>query len=285
MASPVQPPKDYYDIIHRPTWARRTAGLFAAGIMGAAFGGVMGVVAAFLPCALAAIGVAGASAAALPGIAAIASSAALFAGVLAGIGMVIGADVGANSGSIAAGLAEKEKREASNDPSKSVSGPASEAGPSSPYLWKAAPFLIPMFAAFGALTALNPLTASAITSLSFPGGAFAAQSVASVVASSVLFGVGGSLMAFRSSKFTNQLSNFFMDVFDGKVFDRMTFGVFKSKEPAVAAEAEKPAAIVPEALMNDIEPAKQFATGRVRFSLQGLIEKTDAQVEQSTLMR
>lgn len=69
-----------YDKVHRSAWTRRTAGLFTGATMGATFGTIIGTVAAMLPYALGAMGVAGAAAVAFPSVVTIASTAALFAG-------------------------------------------------------------------------------------------------------------------------------------------------------------------------------------------------------------
>lgn len=257
--------EDNYDKIHRATWARRTTGLFAGGLLGGVYGTVVGLAASFLPYALSTLGVPGAEGAALPGLGTVASTTALFAGVAAVLAMPLGADVGANAGSIAAALAEKEKRAGLEKTKEAAGAPEKEAPPtraggkqSSLYVPYGALITVPLFAAFGAVIALSPLTASTIASLGLQ-----AQSAAAVAASAATFGLFGALMPFKNSMFTNKMSNYFMDVFMEK---RKPFTLVEEKAQTVQPEAARA-----EGLLNE-PPARRFAKSEKSLFLKHILE-------------
>ncbi len=237
---------DTYDITHRVTWARRTAGMLGAGTLGAVYGAAVGAVAAFLPAIFGQLGVEGASAATgFPAISAIASSASLFAGVVSVIGMTLGADVGANAASASTALTAQEARKTGRVVSEVQKDQEILEGKKPQlYTWKAAAILVPLFAAFGALIALNPVTASATAALGFQGAtATAGASHAAIAATSAVFGMFGGFMAFSNSAFTNTLSNFYMKVFNGTAFDKAP----EQPMPLAAAVQQEKVNEVPEA--------------------------------------
>jgi hypothetical protein len=275
--------EDYYDKVHRASWAYRTASFIGCAMVGVAFGAVAGAIAAFLPCIMGALGIAGAAAVAMPGLAAVAGSAALFAGVGGLMGFAAGGVVGASSGAVAAGLAEKEKREHQKD-GHSVSRQAppvrppeiKNAGIPKLFSWKVALFTVPLVAGFGALLALNPATAPGVAMLGFQGATAATATVAAqpasaaaIAASASMFGMLGAAFAFKFSYLTNVATNFSMKMISGKL---------------LSAEPEKMAAIQPQ---EDIvktneapisEPAREtrsFASDRIKFSLQTILDKSE----------
>lgn len=261
--------EDYYDKIHRSTWGRRTAGLIGGAVVGVTFGGIIGAVAAFLPYLFGLMGVAGAAAVAAPGIAAVASTAAVFAGVVGLMGSAAMATVGADAAAVSAGMAEKDRRD-NNAEQVIVKDPAPEKTPKL-FNWKVAAVTVPMMAAFGALIALSPLSASTMATLGFQGATAAAPATtAAIAASSAVFGMFGTLFGLKMSYITNKASNAAHDFITGK-----TFGGAPAVAPAiqVAAQPEQQPEVqivnAPEA------PGKSFASEKTRFSLQGIIEKTE----------
>lgn len=249
---------DYYNKIHRHTWIRRTAGLLTGATLGGAYGAMIGAVAAYLPAGLAALGVAGVTAAALPTLAVVATTAALFAGITAIIGIALTADVSANSASIAAGLEEKEKRENGSgiSPEKVKDSPLSQL-----YVPRVAMVTIPLFAAFGAVIGLSPLTASAaVGALGITGG-----SAAAVAASSLIFAMGGAFMGFKNSQISNQLSNFYY-----KAVTDQLFNPAQQKETA-APEIKRN---LPDTVAEDtLSEEKSFAGDKKPFSAKNILEK------------
>jgi len=273
---------DYYDKIHRATWVRRVAGTMTGATMGAMFGAVIGIVAAFLPYTLGALGVAGATAVAMPALLTVASTAALFAGAAAFIGIALASDVGANAGSIAAGLEEKEKREEAKGLYKSQEqSPSQEAqktndvpnGNGAPkyFSWKVASITAPLFDAFGALIAANPHPAVSSALAMMTGSVGGLGGVAAMVASAVVFGMFGACIGAKNAMFSNKISNFYSKLITDKFFVDAP-----EKAPAVQPSAEP--VLVPA--VTQYEPQLQqngkiYADTAKRFSLQDLLARED----------
>lgn len=265
---------DYYDKLHHTTWARRTAGMLAGATLGGGYGLVIGTMAAFLPYAFSAVGLAAAGIAA-PALGTVLASAALFAVVTAFIGMAVTTDVSTNAASSAAGMEEKEKREhfqhlqdgtPSPEYQKALEEDEKRHIKRPPFFnWKIPAVTVPLFAAFGALMGVNSFTAATVVKEAFP--ALAADATASIIASATMFGMFGTLLGFRNSDISNKLCNFYFKLVTSQLFD---------KEAKAEKVPEKNTARSEE-LASGNEPSREtkFATDKMRFSLQGLIEKTE----------
>jgi len=275
---------DSYDRVHRKTWVRRTAGFLTGTTIGSALGGIIGAVAAFLPYVFGVIGVT--VPVAVPLAAAVASSAALLAGVGGFIGLGIATDVGASAGSASAALEEKERREKqemiasgkelaplpseNKEPVKDVAPPM--------FNWKVAAVGFGLFGAFGAMIALSPLTASAVALLGFKGATVAtataaaqSASTAGILASGITLGMMGTTIGLPMSYISNKVSNFYTKLITGQYFE-------KEPEKSVAPETERQPSMpnATEYVMNEPEHnGKCFASETPRFSMRGLIEKTE----------
>jgi|GEM_PF-4565327 len=272
--------EDYYDKIHRATWARRTAGLISGAIIGVVLGAAIGAIASFLPFVFGAMSIAGAAAVAVPTLGAVASTAAVFAGVIGLMGTAAMATVGADAASISAGMAEKERR----DHSARHGGVATEAVIKDPapekmpkmFNWKIAAVTVPLMAAFGALIALSPLTASTIAMVGFQGAtATAPASAAAIAASSTVFAIFGTAFGMRMSYITNKISNFIHKIITGKIFEKEEPQTIAA-QPQPQAEADITSAAETVLAQTQNEPAKKnFSSQKTQFSLQGIIEKTE----------
>ncbi len=252
----------YYDSIHRATWTRRTAGFIGGTALGGAIGAPIGAAAAFIPYAFGAAGIAGAAVVAAPAMGAVITSAAMFAGVAGLMGFAAVGTVGADAGAMAAGLAEKEKLEG-----KTSTEAQSPAKPEKLFSWKVAAFTIPIFAAFGAVLALNPITAPAVVAaFGFAGGTTAA-----IAASASVLGAFGAVVGFKMSYLTNKVSNFFCDLITEKCFEKKP-GL--SAQPDITPVQEQH---VPEHAPEN-EPRKSYTKDEKRFS----VGKLAAREEQAT---
>lgn len=266
---------DYYDKIHRTTWIRRSAGTMTGATMGVMYGAVIGTIAAFLPYALSAMGVAGAAAGvAAPSFAAIGSSIALFSAAAGLLGMVFASEVATHTASTAAGLEEKEKREKLE---KQVDGvvasraPASVSGKEPPlFNWKISLVTTPLFAAFGALLALNPHTSALVLEKAVFPNLIDTGSTAAIATSTIIFGMFGSVFACKNSLISNKLTNFYYKALSDQLFTRSP-----EKSPVVVPEKTQEIASQGQELAMEPSNGKSFAASRVRFSLQGLIEKNE----------
>lgn len=271
----VDPNADYYDRVHRVTWLRRTAGIFTGATMGGAYGAIIGAALSFMPYILGSLKVAGAVAAgatvALPELAFIGATMALVAGFGAFLGITVATDVGATAGAVSAGLEEQDRRLkgellqknaaplGKTGQSKDPNGPTNKLEPEQkPYVkwfnWKVAPITGLLLAAFGAMIALNPLTAGGVVSTLGVSG------IAAVITSAVGLGMFGGLMGFTNSRISNHISNFYTKLLSGKYFDR-------APEPVAAAPTQSPAK----------EPAENFVTANERTtSFRKMVAERDA---------
>ena len=256
---------NYYDTIYRKSWSRRTSGFMAGATVAGISGAAGGVVASFIPYALGALHVAGAAAVALPAAATVLSTAALFATVAGALGVVIGADVGSNSGAVAAGLEVKEKREGRTIAGDAMQPLQPEAKPKL-FNWKTSLVVAGMFAVVGVLTALSPITSSIVVSAL----GLKAASTAAIVATAAMYAVLGSTLGINFPVMTNKLGNFYSKILSGKAFE---------KEVAVDApyQQQQPMSTVMEApvMEDNSRNPKSFAADQRRFAIENIVNKTD----------
>lgn len=277
---------DYYDKIHRASWLRRCCGILAGGTLGAAYGGIIGSIAAFIPSAVTALGLAGAtaaSAAALPELGAIGLSAAILAGIGSLIGIAAVSIVGADAGAVAAGLTEKEKREkldklkdsGSLDPAAipEVQINKTQDKTPKPFRWNSAIVTVPLFAAFGALISFTPAMAPMLAATPF---SLAAGSNAAVAASAGIMGMFGMVFATPQSYVTNKVANFYYKVQTGQLFagkkDQGPYAEI-SAQPPVQPEVSNAPELA--AVSEPSQGIRRFSSETMRFSMQGLLEKTE----------
>lgn len=220
--------ENYYDQVHKASWVRRTAGIFAGATLGIIFGGAIGAIAAFIPFMLGAAALA-------PPLGAVLLSAAIYAGVGGFMGPVVGTAVGESAGAVAGGLAVREHQEIQANAQQPViaAQATKDAGPSGPqyFSWRPAAFFGTLCGGFGAMTAATgiPLLQSANTMLfSAAVGGAALTGGAAVAATAIVFGLFGSLMGFKFGRFSNELSNFYTKV----LIDN--WGEKKDPEPQMA---------------------------------------------------
>ena len=229
--------ENIYTEIHRMTWKRRTTGLLAGITMGVGFGLLIGAAVAFLPWGLAAMGVAGATvngaAVAVPVLAEILSTAAIFAGVGGMLGLTIGADVGSSAGAVTAGLTRTEP------PGKTQAAAHAPAPGLGEYVNpKVGIACTVLFAGFGALLALNPFTAMALMGVP---ALSALSGTAATVASASIMGMFGATMGINFPLISAKLSNFYNKLVTGKIFESSEEGaspvLSQSVAPALAQSA------------------------------------------------
>jgi len=264
--------EDGYDQIHQKTWARRTAGLLGGATLGGIYGAIIGAAAAFIPYVFGAIGVAGAASVGLPLIGAVAASAGLFAVIGGGLGLAIGADVGANAGSNAITTSIELNR--LGDGKAPVLAPREPSKPPALYVWKAAPVLIPLFAAVGALVATIPAFAPLVTTLGFKGAVAATAiaaaqpaTAAAIAASASVFGMLGALMPFKNSLFHNKLTNFYYDLISDK----------KWSEEAAVQPLREMVRTVDTPYVDEPQRARSFVDNERRYTLLEHGERADSQ--------
>ena len=282
---------DYYDKVHQSTWTRRSAGMMAGATLGAGYGAVIGAVAAYIPSALAMIPALGVVAPAIT-VGAVAASAAVFAGIAGLLALGAVAVVGGEAASVASGLAEKEKREKTGllkenglmDPSANPELKLKETSDKwpAPIKLRTAMFTVPLFAAFGALLAINPITAPTVIGASGMGslglaigkaaldaGIPAASTAAVAAASSIIFGMWGVVFATPQSYYTNKLTNFYTKVLKDKLFDDKDVTA-EVNSMVTAFEGKEKAS---ELTSHTAHHSKQFASEKPHFSFQGLLDK------------
>jgi len=279
---------DYYDKIHRTTWARRSAGVMAGATMGTMYGTIIGIVAAYLPLLLSNWGVAGIAATiAAPSLTAIGTSIAVFAAAASFLGIVFSSEVASHAASTAAGLEEKEKREKIERQKDGIltghqAQHASDSDKGPPlFSWKVALVTIPLFAAFGALIAFHPETSAWVLEKAvFPTliqGQKLIQSAtpAAIATSSIIFGMFGGAFAMKNSWISNKLNNFYYKV--------LSETLFKSPEKETAIASERMADANPSLEMEQPK-SKSPPVNRVHF-IQAIIERGEKpRPEQSTIL-
>lgn len=265
-----QATEDLYSKVHKRVWSRRTAGFLAGATLLGTFGAVGGAIASFLPPVLGAMGVAGVTSTAMPGLVAIASNAALFGGAAAWLGMGIGADVGANSGAAVATIEVEHERMQQLTGKKAPEEPATPpALPVKLLNWKVAAVTTALFATFGALIALNPLTAVAVGLMGFKAG-----STAAVIASATTLGMFGAAMGVNFPELSYRLTRGYSRLLKGKWFEKET-----APAPVAEKEVAAPAPEQKSAPALNAEPEKEtapnFSTRAIRSKLSMIIEKTE----------
>lgn len=235
--------EDYYDKIHRTTWARRTAGLLTGGTLGMLTGGIIGALGACLPYALFALGVSGAALPAMGFAALLATSAATCAMIGSAIGVVLVCDVSSNSAAMAAGLEEMEKRHKVEQlqNGQAVHGTAPAVPDDKPttatispraqlFNWKVSLVTATMFAVFGAIIACTPAAIPA----AFVG--LAAHTPAAIMASAAMFGMFGAQIGVKNSLITNKVNNFFFKLLTDQYFDHPEKAKPMNLQPVVARD-------------------------------------------------
>ncbi len=232
---------------------------------------VIGAISAFIPVALSGLGVIAAGVA-LPTFGAVAAAAGILAGVAGLMGFAAVATVGSDSGAVSAGFTEKERREkvaaleaqglSAKDAELRIT--ASEDHKPKPFRWQTLLVTLPTFAAFGAILGMNPVTAPILVGHM----GFAAGTSAGIGASAGVMSMFGAIIGIPNAYITNKMTDFYYKVITGKSPEK------KIETPVMAHVQEKP---VEAALAPEIEQAqgKSFSAEKTRFSLQGIIEKTD----------
>ena len=273
--------EDYYDKVHQSTWARRSAGIMAGATLGVGYGAAIGAIAAYIPSLLQAIGII-AAAVTLPAITVttVATSAAMFAGIAGLLAIAAVATVGGDSASVASGMAEKEKREKTGElkengllhPEANTSLHLKETKEKwpAPFKWRTALFTVPLFAAFGALIAMNPITApTVVTGTGLGTLGLVAGNAAATTASAAIFGMWGAVFATPQSFYTNKMTNFYLKVLKDKLFapeDVVSSGTTPHTRPEIALSPE---------LNGVAENTKHFASEKTHFSFQGMVDKSE----------
>lgn len=255
--------ENYYDQVHKASWVRRAAGLFAGATLGIALGALVGLAASCIPFLMSAAGIGTALGLTIaPGTTALLTplialkSAAIYAGIGGFMGMGVGTAVGESAGAVAGGLAIREHQEieASNTEQPVIAAqPAKDAGPSGNkyFSWKPAAFFATLCGAFGAATAATGsgallsantlLFTTALTGVTLTGGA-------AIIATAAVFAIFGSLFGIKVGRMSNELSNFYTKA--------LTDDLWKKKEPekTIAAAPSVAPVVVPERITPSHQP-------------------------------
>jgi hypothetical protein len=267
---------NYYDQVHKASWGRRAAGLFAGATLGLAIGAGVGLIAAFLPYALTQFGFGGVelvqggftalgSVTNLPSFSSILSCIGIYGGAAAFMAGAVATDVGASAGAMAGGLAVREHQETQANAQQPViaAQPTKDAGPSGPkyFSWKAGGTLAALCGGFGAMVAATgaPFVQSGLALL-LPIGV-SLSGPAAIVASAVMFAVFGACFGIKAGRLTNQLSNFYTKI--------LTDDFWKKKEPVQEAALPLPQQekIGPAPSLPSQEPQHEAAPER-KFAVQ-----------------
>lgn len=261
---PAQTPEELYENIHKKTWMRRTAGFLGGATLFAGVGALGGLLASVMPPLLSALEVPGAAAGVgMPGLLTVASNVALFGGAAAWLGLTIGADVGANAGSAAASIEENEKLARANG-GKGIVQSTEPKKPVKLFNWKVGLFTGLLLATFGALIALNPITASTVALMGFQAGSTAA----SVASAAVLGGLGLSIGA-NFAHLSHKLSAGYAKILKGKAFD-------KGEAPAAVPEKSAEPALEYD---TPTRSGKSFTSEERTDKLTRIITKTEERSE------
>lgn len=268
----------YYDQVHRASWGRRAAGLFAGATLGLGFGALVGLGAAFIPALLVNLGVPGVTVAAgtpwlLTPLMAL-KSAAIYGGVGAFMGVGTATAVGESAGAVAGGLAIREHQEelAGKQNGTQTSPALQPVGENPSNIWgysvKPGLFFAAITGAFGAFTAAVGaplLSANTLLVLGATTGiTIAAGSAAAIIASAAVFALLGGLFGIKAGSMSVALSNFYMKALSGKLFEPAAPEKSLEKSPAIAPAVapvigEKPPAEMAPA-QEAPAPTKTFAT-------------------------
>jgi hypothetical protein len=276
----------YQDVALKGSFMGGVRAMWAGGALGIGFGAIVGVVAPFFP--LLAGGALGAAVSAIP------ASVAAFS--------AIGMSTGRASGSTASAAKEQEKRMKEwtikqllhDNPNASIAADQPEENPQEApksfwqktkdaYLTYCNPRVGLVFAALGVVGGLVMAAAALTTGIGaiMPAGAMAALTglkaaeitTGVVVAYSAgVMGAFGALFGLSGPKMVSDLTPFMGDLLGGKSLGR-GWGPEPQKEKA--AELKLPAeTLVQEAAAEPKGKDKTFASDHLRFSLQGVIDRT-----------
>lgn len=256
---------NYYDQVHKASWGRRAAGLFAGATLGLMFGALVGLGAAFIPALLVNMGITGVSVAAgtpwlLTPLMAL-KSAALYGGIGAFMGIGTATAVGESAGAVAGGLAIREHQESLANAQQPIiaTQPTQDAGASGPkyYSWRPGLFFAAITGAFGAFTAAvggSLVSANTLLVLGATTGiTIAAGSAAAIIASAAVFALLGGLFGLKAGRMSVGLSNFYMKALSDDLWTS------KKSTPEVTSPAPTPAPIrqsVAEHVSDTPEPAQ-----------------------------
>lgn len=230
-----------YDRIHRKTWSKRTSGFLGAATLFGGLGLVGGLVASFMPAILDGLGVAGVTGG-LPSTAAVMGNMALFAGAASWLGLTIGADVGSNAGAATAMIEEQERRDRSRGPSPAPEKSAAPTREPRMFNIKTALLMGAVFAAFGAMVAMSPITAPVVALAGFKAGTAAAG-----IAAATVLGMFGTTMGINFPVISNRLANKYSEILKGDAFENKPEQAAQPQpQPELAAEQAPPAPAQPQ---------------------------------------
>lgn len=267
----------YYEVIHKKTWSRRTAGFLGAATLFAGLGAGVGAVAYFMPPLLAAVGFSVPTASASLSVVGIASNMALFGAVGSFLGLAGGGDVGASSGAAAAGVEETEKllRAAG---AKIPEKPLEPKKPTKLLNWKVALATGAICAVFGALIALSPISASTVALMGFAPGSTAAS-----ITSAVVLGMYGAMLGVNVPALTHEFSAGYRKLLKGKFFEKES-----ATESALSQVIETQKSIPTQEISAEIvsEPNRaSFASKAPRATLANILDKSEQTPESSLQLR
>ncbi len=272
-----------YSIVHRTTWKRRVAGMMAACTVGLALGALIGAAAVCLPWLVGVAGLSGAASVAFPalvGTGGMLHAAGVF-GVAGGfLASALGTEVGANAGSVTAGILANRGLESKDGPALEQAltniGPTKTKGP----LFNPKVALVTglMFAAFGALALWAApgilLGAGTLQMLGLGGlGALGVGTPAALAAGTAIFGMFGATVGVNPP--IAELSNAYSKLITGEVFQRAPqpeHAVRIARERSVSAPAPTiRMAAQAEAAEPEAIPERRFATEEKRFDPKAII--------------
>lgn len=247
--------ENYYDQVHKASWVRRAAGIFAGATLGIIFGAAIGLIAACIPFILSTLGVGTALGMSIaPGTLALLTpaialkSAAIYATIGGFMGPAVATDVGSSAGAVAGGLAVREHQELQAKAQEPViaAQPTKDAGPSGSkyFSWRPGLFFTGVCGAFGAMAQLAangagltlanggaPLLSA--NTLLFAGVAGVTMTgTAAVIATAAVFALFGALFGFKFGRFSNNLSNFYTKILTDEFWN-------KKKQPSPALEEQQ----------------------------------------------
>ncbi|NBO18671.1 MAG: hypothetical protein EBV03_05465 [Proteobacteria bacterium] len=264
--------EDTYDRIHRKTWSRRTSAFLGAATLFGAVGMVGGAIASVLPAAMEGMGVSGAAGATLPDVGAVLGNMALFGGAAAWLGVTIGADVGANAGAGAAVIEEQDRRDREKGlaptPSQQPQKPAAK-----PRMFNAKTALLmgAVFAAFGAIVAMSPITAPVVALMGLKAGTTAAGIVAGAV-----LGLFGATMGINFPVISNRLSNKYSEILKGDAFENKPEVAPQPAQPQLGTQPASPPAPAAEPTVQAEATASKHSNKLVRFCVTNIKSRSEA---------
>ena len=274
---------DYYEKVHRTTWARRTSGFMAGATLGAAFGVLAGILVSALPFIFALPAIALAAPVTATFGALLAQNIPLFAAAAAFIGIAAVGTVGSDSGAIAAGLEEMEKR---NKVEKAINGRSADLPSDTQkekekipklFSWKVAAITVPLTMALGTLVGFSPQLPHVLqdilgVALDKGGTALAAAT------SATAFGTYGTAIATKCSYLTNAVSNFYFKIITEQFFSKNPEQE-KTVSPQTVVGKDNGRAVDYE-VAQAMGEGKCFAAGEKRSVVRAILEKSAEQPAQ-----